>query len=199
MIISDEVATLLPCGSWGGCPSAAGKVQAWTGGLSGAEPIMGHVAHVEGLLWRCKAGHRVCHPPSSGLNSTTHQSCSGWGGDLEVCIHVGPTPEGRSQNLWRWRCSKPPGSSKSHCFRAQLHCSPDGTVWINNFTLLNFISFICEVGVIIPTWGFLSSFPPKSVASELQSHPFPRDYEKVGLLLYGSQQPFGMVSVCPRA
>ena len=99
----------------------------------------------------------------------------------------------------RWRCSKPPGSSKSHCFRAQLHCSPDGTVWINNFTLLNFISFICEVGVIIPTWGFLSSIPPKSVASELQSHPFPRDYEKVGLLLYGSQQPFGMVSVCPRA
>lgn len=100
MIISDEVATLLPCGLWGGCPSAAGKVQAWTGGLSGAEPVTGHVAHVEGLPWRCKAGHRVCHPPSSGLNSTTHQSCSGWGGDLEVCIHVGPTPEGRSQNLW---------------------------------------------------------------------------------------------------
>ena len=42
------------------------------------------MARVEGLPWRCKAGHRACHPQSSGLNSTTHQSCSGWRGDLEV-------------------------------------------------------------------------------------------------------------------
>ena len=93
-----------------------------------------------------------------------------------------------------WHYSKPPGGSESHCLRAQLHCSPARAVWISDFTLLNLTSFVCKVGVIIPL-----SFPHTSVASELQSHPSPRDCEKVGLLLYGHQRSFSMVSVCPRA
>lgn len=72
----------------------AGKVKAWTGDLSGLESGQG--AHGYGRAsWQYKAGHRACHPKSS-LNSATHQSCL-LERDLEVRIHVGPIPEGRSR------------------------------------------------------------------------------------------------------